>query len=237
MGIFIAMQADSSLYSEDRFEVPRPVRTLRVGEVGPATSACWVALHGYGETARQMAERARWPFGPARVWCFPEAPARFYVTEGQAGRSHADLPVGASWMTRELREADIAANHAFLDTAVARLSLPSGTALHVLGFSQGSATAARWAASRAAAGQPPAGLIVWGGLLPPDLPIGPGTPMAQVPLTLVCGTRDRWIAEERFVAEVDRVHAAGQALRVRRFEGGHRFDDQVLQALAAEEGA
>jgi predicted esterase len=222
---------------EDRFEVPRPVRALRLGDVGAATRACWIALHGYGETAATMARRSRWPASSARVWCFPEAPHRFYVTEGQGGRTHAELPVGASWMTRDLREADIGANHAYLDTVVTRIGLSPLAGLRVIGFSQGSATAARWVAARAAVGDPPQALVVWGALLPPDLPIGPGSAIAAVPLTLVCGTRDRWVSEDRFAAEVDRLQRAQQPVRVLRFDGGHRVDDQVLRALTAEDGA
>jgi len=223
--------------AEDRFEVPRPVRALRLGDVGSATQAYWVALHGYGETAATMAARTRWPVTPGRAWCFPEAPHRFYVTEGQGGRAHADLPVGASWMTRELREADIAANHAYLDAVVARAQLPMAAGLRIIGFSQGSATAARWAAARAATGAAPQALVVWGALLPPDLPVGPGTALAAVPLTLVCGTRDRWVSEDRLAAELDRLQRARQSVRVLRFDGGHRFDDQALRTLTTEDGA
>ncbi len=223
--------------TEDSFDVLRPVRVLRSGDFGPALRALWVALHGYGETAAMMAARVRWPAAPRRAWCFPEAPHRFYVTGGQPARAHADLPVGASWMTRDLRDADIAANLAYLDTVVERAAPPAAAALHVIGFSQGAATATRWAAARAAAGSPPASLTVWGALLPPELPLGPGAALAAVPLTLVCGTRDRWIAEDRFVAEVDRLRHAGHPVRVLRFDGGHRFDDHTVQSLIAEDGA
>jgi predicted esterase len=218
-------------YQQAHLEVVRPVRIGWIGAAPSARRSLWVALHGYGERADVMARRATWPAAPHRTWAFPEAPHRFYVTEGQAPGSHADLPVGASWMTRDLREVDIAANHAYLDHVVEHVG--GAPRLIVFGFSQGAATAARWAAHRAAAGHPPAHLVCWGALLAHDLPLGAGTALAAVPLTLVCGTRDRWISDERFGAEVSRLAAAGHAARVLRFEGGHRVDDATLRTVAA----
>ncbi len=225
-------------YAEHVFDVPRPVRYGTLGEPGPATRSLWCALHGYGERSDLMAARARWPVSPHRAWAFPEAPHRFYVTGETPGRAHQDLPVGASWMTRELREHDMRANERFLDAVVDHLDgMAPGAALTVLGFSQGAATATRWAAARAAAGRPPARLVVWGSLLPLDVALGADAPLRRVPLDLVMGTRDRWVSEERFAAEVARLAAAGLPVRVHRFDGGHRFDDALLARLAVEDGA
>lgn len=214
--------------------VPRTVRTGRLGVPSPGTRQLWVALHGYGERADLMAARAQWPRSADRVWLFPEAPHRFYLAEGLAPRSHQELPVGASWMTRELRDHDIADNVRRLDALVdgAQHTAPHAP-LHILGFSQGGATAVRWAAARASLGESVAQLVVWGSLLPPDVAVGPGSPLHTTTVDLVMGTRDRWVSEERFAAELARLREADQPVRVHRFEGGHRFDDRTLATVVS----
>jgi hypothetical protein len=47
------------------------------------------------------------------------------------------------------------------------------------------------------------------------------------------GTRDRWVSEERFTAELARLADAAHPVHVRRFVGGHRFDDPTLAAVVA----
>jgi predicted esterase len=223
------MSTPSSDYQELPVALPRPLRVGVTGAPAPQRRSLWVALHGYGERADLMAGRASWPPAPQRTWAFPEAPHRFYVTTGASLGAHADLPVGASWMTRDLREADIAANHRYLDEVVTLVG--GAPRLLVFGFSQGAATAARWAAQRAQDGRPPEQVVCWGAALPPELALGPGTPLADVPLHLVCGSRDRWVSEARFEAELARVRASGQAVTPWRFDGGHRVDDPTLAAL------
>jgi predicted esterase len=227
---------------DDLLLVPRPVRLRWAPPPGPATRQCWVVLHGYGERVDVIQARTRWPHAADRCWAFPEGPHRFYLEAAAPDRPHTEQPVGASWMTRDLREQDIAANHAYLDQVVARARAQApGALVAILGFSQGAATALRWAAARTAAGDPPARVVLWGSLLPPDVPLGPGSPVAALPLTLVCGTRDRWVSDARFGAEVERVRSAGLRPEVHRFEGGHRLDDatfaRVVEAATGPESA
>jgi predicted esterase len=98
----------------------------------------------------------------------------------------------------------------------------------VFGFSQGAATAIRWAANCAARGDPPVAAVVWGSLLPPDVALEGDAPLRRTALHLVCGSRDRWIPEPRLAAEVSRLGEAHFPVVVHRFEGGHRLDDETL---------
>src|SRR5206468_3354730 len=75
---------------------------------------------------------------------------------------------GASWMTREDRLHEIDDYVRYLDAVHAQVA--SGKArVTALGFSQGTATACRWAAFGSARIDR---LIVWGGEVPPDLDLG-----------------------------------------------------------------
>jgi predicted esterase len=217
-----------------RLTVTRTARWDVLGSLAPATTELWIVLHGYGQLAATMVAAARWPVAKHRAFVFPEALQRFYVTDNSHLGRHADTPVGASWMTRDARDDDIADNHAYLDALLeaVRAGAPR-VATTVLGFSQGAHTAARWSASRAARGDPPARLVLWGGVLPPEVTLEPGAPLRDVPTTLVAGTTDRWITKKIVAAERARAAAADFPLTVCQFDGGHRLDDATIGLLAA----
>jgi predicted esterase len=141
--------------------------------------------------------------------------------------------VGATWMTREDREAEIADYVAYLDTvfSVVRGELPSsGVRTHALGFSQGVATVVRWLALGDARVD---ALTLWAGGLPHDLDLGAAAPrLATTRVTLVAGDADRLLSAETVDAASARLREAGIAHELVRFAGGHRLDDAVLRRIA-----
>ena len=92
-------------------------RTARCHTAGPEDGPArevWLVCHGYG----QLASRFIRHFAPladgTRLIVVPEALSRFYLDHpAKAGSTHAR--VGASWMTREDREAEIADQVEYLD--------------------------------------------------------------------------------------------------------------------------
>src|SRR5712692_3984827 len=118
---------------EHRLAIARTARYYTLGALGPATRQVWFVCHGYG----QLAGRFLRHFAPlddgSRVIVAPEGLSRFYLTERAAERR-----VGASWMTREDRLAEIDDYVHYLDavqTAVAASGHPAPAAVHALGFS------------------------------------------------------------------------------------------------------
>jgi predicted esterase len=199
---------------EHRLIVPRSARVYTLG--GEAAAEAWVVLHGYGQLAGRFLRRFEPIAGPERLVVAPEALSRFYRHAG-AGI------VGASWMTREDREAEIRDYLGYLEQVCAALIPP--VPITVLGFSQGVATAARWAVSGAPA---PRRLVCWGGLLPEDLP---APRLAAIPVTFVVGHRDEWAPPGRVEAQAAMLRAAGVAVEVLPFDGGHEIAAEVLAAL------
>lgn len=216
--------------------VPLAVRrTARVALLGPAEPGVrelWYVLHGYGQLASTFIEDCRAMDDGTRLIVAPEALSRFYEGDAQA-RLHKDAAVGASWMTREDREAEIADYLAYLDTLHAAMlaSVAGGPppAVSVLGFSQGGATAARWVASgRVKAAR----LVVWGSLFPPELDLAdPAAPIRRAAVTQVVGTKDVFATPKVVAKETARLKEAGFPYRALTFEGGHRLDDDTLRAL------
>ena len=216
--------------------VARTARWYLLGSLTHGTTDVWIALHGYAQLAAPFAQSARWPTAAHRAFVFPESLQRFYLADTTRPNQNATAPVGASWMTREARDDDIADNITYIDIIASEVRAASpGARFTMLGFSQGTATATRWASAAAAWGDPPVRLIAWGGVLAHDADLGPSSPLREVPTSLVYGTMDRWANEERVAGERARLDAAGFPYDVVQFEGGHRLDDAVIAQLASRE--
>lgn len=213
--------------TEHHLPVTRTARFVTLGPLDTPVTQLWFAFHGYGQLARAFADGLAVLDDGSRLLVVPEGLSRFYVEHG-AGR------VGASWMTRDDREYEIADYVGYLDALHAHVTTQAtraaGCTLHLLGFSQGAATAARWAVR----GSPtPDQVILWGGDVPPDLDGERAIRrLAGARVVLVAGTRDRYVdtaALARQTAAFDRLAIPHV---VHRFEGGHRLDDETLQRLA-----
>lgn len=202
--------------------VQRTARYFTCGADPAAATEVWYALHGYGQLARDFLEPFDTRGDERRHFVAPEGLSRFYLRGGH-GR------VGASWMTREARAAEIADQLELLLRVHAEVSSSFVTppALHVLGFSQGAATAARFTGALEGAGVRVARLILWAGDAPPELD---PTRLAQR-VTLVRGRADAALTAERLEAERERFEAAGLEVDRIEFDGGHALDPGALDRL------
>lgn len=217
-------------------EIPKTARYLTLG---PADAPeIWLVLHGYGQLARRFLRRFAPVDDGSRLIVAPEALNRFYVAD-EPGRHGPESVVGATWMTREAREDEIRDYVRFLDLLVDRVvdeaarGGAGGPRLHLLGFSQGVATAARWLTHGE---RRPVRAILWGDFLPPDLDMGAAaTAWAGVDVVLVRGDEDRALRNERLADEEEaRLAELGHPVRRVRYAGGHDIDPDTLTALAAE---
>ena len=196
--------------------------------------AIWIACHGYGQLAAALA-RALEPIAHGtRVLVAPEGLSRFYLDE-PLKRHGADSPVGASWMTREDREHEIADQVAYLDSlaATVRREVPSATQLVVLGFSQGVATVCRWLAH---GGTRAHWLILWSGPLPRDLPMDRGAQLfGGARITLVAGDADRVVPPQSLERDLAALRGLGLDAELVRHAGGHTLHADTLRGLAADD--
>ena len=226
-------------------------RTAHVATLGTPAAAetWWVALHGYGQRAADFAEQCAALTGPDRAVVAPEALSRFYVDGLETHET-----VGASWMTRAAREDEIADYVEYLDTVVRRLRPDRGhrksagekedpgprpdqgerpeeasPSICVLGFSQGAATASRWALLGDTAVDR---LVLWGGAPAHDLDLSAHAErLRAMDLTWVVGTDDPYVTDERRAAVRRRLDRHDIPATLRTFAGGHRLDDETLRAV------
>lgn len=205
--------------------VPRTARYATLGAIDEGIGEAWMLCHGYGQLGMEFLESARALSRPGRLLVAPEGMSRFYHEDHET--------IGASWMTREDRESEMEDYVRYLDLVYEQsiASLP-GPPLHlsVLGFSQGVATATRWAARGQAKVDH---LLLWGAAVPPEFDRAETfEPLRGTRITLVCGSRDRLFPESSRDEQRTRLREHGVDFTEVGFEGGHRLDDDTLVALA-----
>lgn len=207
----------------------RTARYQQLGELSPATTQLWLVLHGYGQLAEYFIRHfaplyAADPAGTVIV--APEGLSRFYLS-GTSGR------VGASWMTRADRLAEIDDQATYLNTLLGHLRtacLPN-VRLTVLAFSQGTATASRWLTQVAPAWRPDQ-LVLWAGDFPADI----DAPAAQrllkgLPVALVGGDQDQYVSPAQLLAQANTLRQLGAQVSTHSFAGGHTLSAEVLHQL------
>jgi len=216
------------MLSEHHLKTERTARYYTLGEAVSAPTDVWLVLHGYGQLAERFLQRFT-PLDDGRTLVVaPEGLSRFYVDAITEHRK-----VGASWMTREDRLNEIEDCVAYLDAvhdAVVRASGAADAKLTVLGFSQGAATAARWAAAGHARVDR---LILWAGVLPPELAAADGlSRLRAMRLVLVLGERDPLAQPEALAPQRAALERAGVPHEILSFDGGHEIDDATLRRVA-----
>jgi predicted esterase len=214
--------------TEHAIEVPRTARYYTVGDA--VGGDLWVVLHGFGQLAGDFIEYFVGLNDGSRVIAAPEALNRYYTTSLTV--PGAERPVGATWMTREHREAEMRDYVRYLDLLHAELAAryrPRRTI--VVGFSQGGATASRWVARGSTSVH---SLVLWGALLPPDLDLAAARErLTASRLTIVLGRTDQYIAADAAARERDRLAAAGIPFGLIEYDAGHSIKRAVLADLAA----
>jgi len=211
---------------EHRLSVARSARYYSLGDA--AARELWIVLHGYGQLAGRFLTQCEALADAGRLVVAPEGLSRFYV----GSRPHQQ--VGASWMTREDRLAEIADYVRYLDAVHADLARAgrADRAVHVLGFSQGAATACRWVTAGAVRARR---LVVWGGEIPPDLDLADPqvrARLAGLDLVLVFGTADEYFPPALVAAHETRLRAHDLPYRLLGYEGGHEVTAALLRQLA-----
>lgn len=215
--------------SEHSIEVPRTARYYVLGE---ATSGdLWIVLHGFGQLAGDFIEYFVELNDGSRVIVAPEALSRYYTASVSV--PSAERPVGATWMTREFRDAEMRDYVRYLDLLQAELARkfrPRRTI--VIGFSQGGATASRWFVNGTS---PIHTLVLWGATLPPDLDLAAARPkLESARLKLVIGRTDQYISPDACERERERLKQANIPAEFIDYEAGHSIKRAVLKELAAK---
>ena len=203
-----------------------------MGSLEGDLSEVWIVCHGHGQLARRFLSRFLPLERPDRLFIAPEALSRYYLSPPVAGPHPPNTPVGASWMTSEDRESEIQDYVNYLDVLHDEIFSVVDRAkvqLWVLGFSQGVATVARWAAR---GNVDPDRVVLYAGVLPPELDAeGAARLTRRSPLTIALGTTDDFASPELIAAQEARLRELGVPHTTIRFDGGHEIIPEVLKRL------
>ena len=213
---------------EHHLTVARTARYQQLGELSGRTRRVWFVCHGYGQLAayfvRHFAFLVENHDDTAVI--APEGLSRFYL-HGNGGR------VGASWMTRDDRLAEIDDHVAFLNqlATLVLANCPADVEITVLGFSQGTATVSRWL-TRAAFR--PAHLILWAGSFPEDIAPDAAQELLQdLPLSIVIGSNDEYVSLAQAEQQHQHLQQLGAAVQLLTFAGKHELNRAMLEKLVS----
>lgn len=195
----------------------------RVPQGGAAASThLLLALHGWGQSARWFAKRFH-PLGDAPVFvATPQGPHQFYL-------ELENKKVGFNWLTAYEKQDNIADANALFD-AVVELALKRigyEVPVYVLGFSQGSSMAWRYALH---AQSRIAGLISCCADLPPDVASDLAA-TAPFRTLLVYGTDDGIVPQAKIEEAQASLTALPWAFDLLEFEGGHDLPPLVVEEI------
>ena len=199
-------------------------KTFRYHTLGNSTEAKFLlyVLHGYGHLAEYFIQKFK-EIDPDFYVVAPEGMHRFYLS-GTSGR------VGASWMTKEARETDIYDNLNWLNSLDEKISQEKIFQKKIiLGFSQGGATAARWANN----GQINADhVIYWASVFPPDLEITLNDEAESNKNNhFVVGDQDQYFNDDQ---QKEILHYySKKGYNTHHYNGNHSIEPTVLSEILA----
>jgi predicted esterase len=190
-------------------------------------SNIWIVLHGYGQLAPFFIKKFQRLVDDETLIIAPEGLSRFYLEDVTKRVATGNNRVGATWMTREERLTDIE-NYIHYLQAVYHAVKTSSTSSKVtlLGFSQGAATATRWASAYPHLF---CRLIIWAGILPEDLEIQANNrAFKDLPIHLVYGKQDPFLSDDRMLKQQEIEGKLGIQSIIHTFEGGHEIESETL---------
>lgn len=205
-------------------------RYEKIGEINSSTKNVWFVLHGYGQLAKYFIQKFNMLNDGKTCVIAPEGLSRFYVEDLPTRMRTGNNRVGATWMTREDRLTDIENYCAYL-TAIYKTELEKypDIRITVLGFSQGAATASRWVqAGRINFHR----LILWSGILPPDMDFEAGKKiLSGKEFLIVYGNNDSFITPDRMREMQELTLKLGIEPAYIVFNGAHDIDEKTLLGL------
>ena len=202
--------------------VEKTARIFTYGNLTNKTKLIWMVAHGYGQLAAYTINKFEVLHPEEHFVIVPEALNRFYL-DGLSGR------VGASWMTTEDREHEIADYISYLEKVYETLILHSGVKVVAFGFSQGASTICRWALQTQ---KPLNNIVLWGGSVPNEC-LEQVDQLNKLAPYLLVGDADIYISEERKEEIMKNLRNIGLTFSHIFYKGGHSIVTEPLIELSA----
>jgi len=211
--------------NEFHIKTQKTARCFSLGSLISTTQYIWIVLHGYGYHAKYFLKKFE-PLSTENTYIVaPEGLSRFYK-EGFTGK------VGASWMTKEDRLAEIEDYIIYLDklydqifTTIDRTQIT----LVTLGFSQGGATLLRWLNNRKAKTD---NLVLWGSKIPDDFDFEKDKDLFKNSMNyIMMGKSDPFLSYINIEEYMAHLQKFGISFNLNWYDGDHDILAQPLNTL------
>lgn len=192
------------------------------------TRFVWIVCHGYAQLAQFFLKKFEFLDEKQHFFIAPQGLSRFYL-DNTYGR------VGASWMTREDKELDLANQKAYFDAVFDPIFKDidfDNYKLILFGFSQGVATISRMAVHKK---WPFHRMILWAGGFPKDIEKDDFAHLGQASGVISCiGKQDIYYSEQVLAQEKVRLKQIfGSRIKMHTFNGKHEVVRDELNRLVA----
>ncbi len=206
-------------------------RYQTLGALQPNTKKVWFVIHGYGQLSEFFIRKFKSLEAQGIYVIAPEGLSRFYLEDVTKRSQGGSQRVGATWMTRENRLMDIENYLTYLNTIYHQeLAGREDLDITILGFSQGAATASRWALDNKVKFNR---LLLWAGMFPDDMDFDRGHELLlSKEVQLVYGTQDPFLNDQRIIHMEGLTQKLNVPAKVITFDGGHEIDEATLLQLA-----
>lgn len=202
-------------------EVSKKMRYYSLGDAENVDTLL-IVLHGFGQLSKYFIKK----FESVSENCLivaPEGMHRFYL-KGVSGM------VGASWMTKEDRENDIYDYIQFLNRLLVKFKNETNPSVNInlLGFSQGGATACRFAL---ASDVELNALILFSSVFPPDLEFK-SVNLPRIPnIIATIGDEDEYVNTKEFNENIEFWNQKGLITETILFNGRHEINADILNLI------
>ncbi len=200
------------------------------GVLDSSTKKIWIVLHGYGQLAKYFLNKFIMVSDAGGYVIAPEGLSKFYLEDVTSRARTGNNRVGATWMTRENRLTDIENYLTYLNV-IYKQEVPNDFMgeITILGFSQGAATATRWAIEARPIFHR---LVLWAGILPHDMNFDKAHDILKDKKVIeVFGKSDPYLTEKRLTEVMDLNNRLNIHPEIIEFDGGHEINDRALLNL------
>lgn len=205
-----------------QIKVQKTAHYSTIGELNKQTENIWFVVHGYGQLAEHFIKKFKVLDDGKTVIIAPEALSKFYLKEF-SGR------VGATWMTKYERESEITDYINYLNQlykTVLKETNANKLKINILGFSQGTATVARWCMNKNIKYDR---LILWAGYFGNGIEdiIDP-LKLSDKEVVLCYGKEDEFLMKIDISQYEKDIQKAIPHVQIHTFEGGHTINEDLL---------
>lgn len=185
------------------------------------TKYIWFVCHGMGYLSRYFIKHFKGLSEIENYVISPQAQSKYY-------QSSNFKHVGSSWLTKENTVPETENVMRYFDTIFETENIPNEKKLICLGYSQGVSVIMRYIAKRKLNCEH---LVIHSGGIPKELEITDFSHFTGQ-VSLVYGTQDEYLTEERIAYETSRAKELfGDQLNIIPFDGQHEVNETIIKSI------